>query len=202
MVSNKRFKLYPKVFAKSAKVKDLELEKDLVQEPFKIRTRIDKLNNENFNVWQLKMELVLDDLGLWNDEKNKPKACRKSWKEIMFAIEDNQFVHVEKLKDGEAAWDALAKHHEKSGLANKINVLRNLFNSRFESGTIEEHCATLVTTQRKLKRLAVDLGDDIVIAILLNSLPSRYDSLVYAWDAVGEDLKLDDVISKLKIVWL
>jgi len=144
------------------------------------------------------MELVLDDLGLWNDEKNKPKACRKSWKEIMFAIEDNQFVHVEKLKDGEAAWDALAKHHEKSGLANKINVLRNLFNSRFESGTIEEHCATLVTTQRKLKRLAVDLGDDIVIAILLNSLPSRYDSLVYAWDAVGEDLKLDDVISKLK----
>ena len=144
------------------------------------------------------MQLVLDDLKLWDFKTKKPKINRESWKEIMFAIEDNQFVHVENLTDGAAAWDALSKHHEKNGMIGKINTLRKFFTTQFVSGTLDDHCANLVTTQRKLVRLGVELNNDIVIAVLLNSLPFQYDSLVYAWDAVSETLSLDDVISKLK----
>jgi len=193
------------IYARSAIVKQVDSDKleeisntDDEQDMLRGRRRITKLNNENFNVWQIKMELVLDDLGLWNSKSNKPKGNRQAWKEIMYAIEDNQFVHIENLKDGETAWEALSKHHERSGMTNKINTLRNFFNSRFDRGTMDEHCAKLVTTQRKLKRLGLNIEDDIVIAILLNSLPSQYDSLVYAWDAVGGNLSLEDVIAKLK----
>ena len=41
----------------------------------------------------------------------------------------------------------------------------------------------------------MELDNDIVIAVLLNSLPSQYDSLVYAWDAVSKKLSLDDAVS-------
>ena len=110
----------------------------------------------------------------------------------MFATEDNQFVHVENLTDGAAAWEALSRHHEKNGMVGKMNTLRNFFTTQFVSGTLDEHCAKLVTTQRKLARLGVELDDDIVIAVLLNSLPSQYDLLIYAWYAVSERLSLDD----------
>ncbi len=188
-----------KVYAKSARVEEkISSDDDLNFEKRFHRTKITKLNNENFGVWQIKMQLVLDDLKLWDFKTKKPKINRESWKEIMFAIEDNQFVHVENLTDGAAAWDALSKHHEKNGMIGKINTLRKFFTTQFVSGTLDDHWANLVTTQRKLVRLGVELNNDIVIAVLLNSLPSQYDSLVYAWDAVSETLSLDDVISKLK----
>ena len=46
---------------------------------------------------------------------------------------------------------------------------------QFVSGTLDDHCANLITTQRKLARLGVELNNDIVIAVLLNGLPSQYD---------------------------
>jgi len=185
-----------KVYAKSARVEEkISSDDDLNFEKRFHRTKITKLNNENFGVWQIKMQLVLDDLKLWDFKTKKPKINRESWKEIMFAIEDNQFVHVENLTDGAAAWDALSKHHEKNGMIGKINTLRKFFTTQFVSGTLDDHCANLVTTQRKLVRLGVQLNNDIVIAVLLNGLRSQYDSLVYAWVAVSETLSLDDAVS-------
>src|SRR6186997_2773387 len=52
--------------------------------------------------------------------------------------------------DGAAAWDVLSKHQEKSGMIGKINTLRKFFTTQFISGSLDNHCANLVTTQKKL----------------------------------------------------
>jgi hypothetical protein len=92
------------------------------------RTKITKLNDDNYSIWKTKMKLVLQDLNLWDENENAPKSGNESWKEILFAIEDNQFVLVEEDENGKRAWEILAKHHEKSGRAGKLNLLRKFFN--------------------------------------------------------------------------
>ena len=170
--------------------------------PYRRQIKFNNLNHDNFPTWRVKMQLFLEEMKLWDtsdkSEGGKPKAGRDSWREIMFNIDDSQFVHIESLEDGPQAWDALSKHHEKSGFASKLFEMRTLFQLSFDSGTMDDHCSALQSSVMKLKRLGVDLQDDIVIAILLNSLPTQFEALIYAWDAVGESLDLSDVISKLK----
>jgi hypothetical protein len=70
------------VFSNSAKEFALNVEEDC-KESRVLRTRITKLNGENYAVWKIKMQLVLDDQKLWNEKLDKPMEGRRSWKEIM-----------------------------------------------------------------------------------------------------------------------
>jgi len=162
------------------------------------RTRITKLNENNYPIWKIKMALVLDDQALWDSKVEKPVAGRQSWKEIMFAIEDNQFVHCETLFCGLKAWDALAAQHEKQGIHTKLSTMGLLFQMRYEGGSMDDYCSNIVTTSRKLARLGVKFDDEIIIGILLHGLPDKFQTIIHAWDAVSDNLKLDEVISKLK----
>jgi hypothetical protein len=161
------------------------------------RPRITKLNETNYHSWRTTMSVTLEAMRMWNIEKELPKSGRDSWREIMLAVSDSQHVTIEKTKDGLEAWKALAKHHEKSGIASVLSELRRFFLTKFEGGTLAEHCADLISAQRKLDRLGHPIDDTIVVAVLLNSLPDKYEPMIYAWDAIGEKLKLDDVVSKL-----
>ena len=38
---------------------------------------------------------------------------------------------------------------------------------------------------------------EIIIGVILKGLPEKYQAVIHAWDAVGDILKLEDVISKL-----
>ena len=172
------------------------------ENPIKIR-KIEKLNQDNYSTWVLEMENVLDDGGLWNEATEKEKACPKegkeSWKAIMYSIEKTQFVIAEEPRCGKAAWVSLQKHHEKSGMAGRLNVLRSLLTLSWNEGTIDNHCAELITTTRKLSRMGIEFSDDITIAILLNSLPNEYQPLIMAIDVIGEEkLELKSIIAKLK----
>ena len=180
----------------SAKEFALNVEEDS-KESRVLRTRITKLNGENYAVWKIKMQLVLDDQKLWNEKLDKPMEGRRSWKEIMFAIEDNQFVHCETLMCGLKAWDMLANQHEKTGIHTKLSTMNILFKMRYESGTMDEYCSKIVSTSRKLARLGVKFDEEIIIGVILQGLPEKYQAVIHAWDAVGDVLKLEDVISKL-----
>ena len=184
------------VVSPSAKDYALNVEEDS-KESRVLRTRITKLNGENYAVWKIKMQLVLDDQKLWNEKLDKPMEGRRSWKEIMFAIEDNQFVHCETLMCGLKAWDMLANQHEKTGIHTKLSTMNILFKMRYESGTMDEYCSKIVSTSRKLARLGVKFDEEIIIGVILQGLPEKYQAVIHAWDAVGDVLKLEDVISKL-----
>ena len=164
---------------------------------FKNRPTITKLNADNFGTWRTQMGVLLETINLWDTVLEKPKPGRDSWREIMLAVDESQVGTIETTKDGVKAWEALAAFHEKSGLANVLTVLRKFFTTKFEGGSLEKHCSEITATQRKLQRLGHKLDDTIVIAVLLNSLPNKYQPLVYAWDAIGDKLELEQVISKL-----
>ena len=109
------------VYAMAAGVQD-ESESDKAS--FKSRPKITKLKEDNYHSWRTNMSVTLEAMGLWNVEKELPNSGRETWREIMLAVEDSQHVTIEKLKDGLEAWKALAKHHEKSGIASLLSELR------------------------------------------------------------------------------
>jgi transposase InsO family protein len=212
LVKKFKGKIHRALMAKVAEVKDDIAAKDEKEEEededeeninksknFKVK-KIEKLNDENYSTWIVDMEMVLDDLGLWLEtNEGIPVKGKMSWKALMYSIEKSQFVYAQTPRCGQTAWLALQKQHEKSGMSGRLLTLRNLLTLKWTDGSIDEHTSLLLNTHRKLQRIGIDMPNDIIVAILLNSLPSEYDPLIMALDAIGEEsLKLDNIISKLK----
>ena len=72
---------------------------------------------------------------------------------------------------------------------------------RYEGGSMDNYCSNIVTTSRKLARLGVKFDDEIIFGILLHGLSDKFQTIIHAWDVVSDNLKLDEVISKLKNTW-
>ena len=92
--------------------------------PPTLNRTINQLNNENYPTWKTAAYLILDEKGEWDENSELPKPGKASWKSIMFMIQESQYFIVEELKCGEKAWEALALHHEKKGIAGKLNTMR------------------------------------------------------------------------------
>ena len=162
-----------------------------------VRGRIDPLGDTNYATWAMAMELVLDDFGLWNEKLNVPIEGKRSWKEIVYQLKTSQYVYVERVKCGLDAWKALAKIHEKAGMAAMNMEMKNFLNSKLNGG-MREHLSDIVARQRKLQRMGLEISDDITKGVILNSLPDRYDPLVMALDVVGaSEITVEDLITKL-----
>lgn len=176
------------------------------------RVQIDKLNNENYDLWKYKMELLLikEDLwskvttarpaaldaagnAIWEKEDNKARAT------ICLLIEDNQIQHVKAATTAKLAWDALKAYHENSTLSGKVFLLKSIVNQRLEEGgDMEEHLNTALSKMGKLAAIGEILVDSLQIAIILAILPESSSTLVTALEArPTEDLTLSLVKGKL-----
>jgi hypothetical protein len=50
---------------------------------------------------------------------------------------------------------------------------------------------------RRLKVMDIDLGEPVQVAVLLNSLPDKYEPMVLAWEAADAAPTLEDISAKL-----
>jgi len=164
------------------------------------RSKITKLGEDNYSTWRIKMKLILQDLNLWDFETNLPKKGGETWKEILFNIEDDQLINVEDTTCGTEAWKILAQEHEGKGVKGKILLIKKLINHQYEGGSMEKHCNEVLQIKKQLERASLVIPDEIVLGCLLNGLPPEYEPMIMAWDAVGETLKLSEIITKLKLL--
>jgi hypothetical protein len=77
--------------------------------------KINKLNDDNYMSWKLKMQLVLEERGLWDNKDKLPLPTHDAWREIIFNVEDDQLLHIEEMDNGRTAWLKLQKEHESRG---------------------------------------------------------------------------------------
>ncbi|KAK2578840.1 hypothetical protein KPH14_012195 [Odynerus spinipes] len=79
------------------------------------RVVIAKLNNENYQSWKYKVELLLIKEGLWEQVNDSPPESPDAlWKNkdgkakatIGLLVEDDQLVHVRKAVTAKEAWEA------------------------------------------------------------------------------------------------
>lgn len=169
------------------------------------RFALPRLNNQNYQSWKFKIEMMLIRDELWHviaDPKPEPvkpewtKADLKARATICLCLEDSQTSIVRTCTSAKAAWKALKDYHDKGS---EVYLLKKLTRLELrEEGDMEQH---LQNFTELLQRIA-DAGDEIPkklqVAMLLCSLPDSYDPLVTAMEQrPADELTLDLVKSKL-----
>ena len=169
-----------------------------------------RLNADNYQTWKFRMEMLLIKNGLWDVVKSNPiqeESGRAEWKQkddkaraiICLSVDDTQLVHVRKTKTAKEAWDELQEYHEKSTLTNKVFLLRQICNLKLnDGGSMETHIQHMQELVDKLAALGEELKENLVVAMLLSSLPDSYGTLITALESrPEEELTLSLVKGKL-----
>ncbi len=173
---------------------------------------MEKLNNENYDIWSTKMEMMLIKEDLWNvveddlpttESEASKKKNGKALASIILSIDNGQIVLVKKCKKAKDAWDLLKNFHVKSCLSTKVSVLKRICRLELrEGGDMEQHLFKLEELFDKLAAAGKELDEDFKVAIMLSSLPDSYDVLTTALEARSDDeLTLGLVKQKLIGEW-
>lgn len=169
---------------------------------------ITKLTNDNYYVWQYRVEMLLIKEGLWDAIKlEKPEPVTNKWRKmddearayISLLVADNQLNHVRKATTAKDAWNTLKEYHQKSTLSNKVRLMREICGLKLpDNGDAEAHINSMTELFDKLGALGERLSEKWVVAMLLGSFPRSYDILITALETrPEEDLTLSLVQSKL-----
>lgn len=167
-----------------------------------------KLNNQNWQSWKFRMEMLLMREELWYVITTaKPATLTEQWKKdeqkaratIGLCVEDSQFSLVKGAKDAKEFWEQLRTYHEKSTMTSRVSLLKKLCSLNLcEGGDMEKHLQEIEELYDRLTTAALDLKEPLRIAMILRSLPDSYAGLVTALEGrPDKDLTMELVKSKL-----
>lgn len=143
-------------------------------------------------------EVVCDDLPVnqsaaWKRKDDKARA------NIGLLVDDKQFIHIKKAISAKESWNILKNRHEKPTLSNKISLLKRICNLKMEeSDDMESHVNEMNDLVEQLTNLGEELKENLVVAMLLRSLPDSYDTLINVLENKPEDeLTVEFIVGKL-----
>ena len=142
------------------------------------RVTINKLNNDNYETWKFKMELLLIKEGLQNsasketpiqlDQSNsinleKPRRTSESDDKV---ARRRRTAH--EAKTVKQMWNALQNYYRKGSLSDKVFILKKLCNMKLaENVNMEEHIQKISAVNDKLKTAGEEIKENLFIARLL-----------------------------------
>lgn len=114
-------------------------------------------------------------------------------------IEDNQHPLIRSSTTAKEAWTALQNHHQKVSLTSKVSLLKRICDKRFSEGEdMAEHIFGMEELFSSLANAGQQLEENLMVAMILRSLPSSYDTLTTALESRSDDeLTLELVKRKL-----
>lgn len=158
-----------------------------------LKASFTKLNGENYSLWKYKLELILKREKLWKYIiEAVPKEPSDDWNKcndeataiIGLSVEDSQLFLIKKAKSAREAWEILKSHHEKDTLGSSVRLMRKICGLRFSNeGDITKHIMEMKLLFEKLEALGEQFSEKWLVAMLLSSLPSSFDTLVTALEA-------------------
>ena len=181
------------------------------------RTVLHKFNGQQFGLWKFQLEVYFKTqkmLDLVKGTEAKPvllarddQAPLTAWIEkdtkamsiIAQALEFDQLQHVCTAGSAAEMWTGLQAIHQHKSTSSRHLLLRQFYKTEMKSG---ESMGSLVA---RVQAMAMDLkdcgraiADEDVVAVLINALPTEYDSFQSAWDSVEEAKKTkENLITRL-----
>jgi hypothetical protein len=152
---------------------------------------VEKLSENNYRMWKLRMNLILErsdllDIVSGKDAKPAKESELKDWKkkdleariEIIMHLSDEQVDLVKDLESSKEIWDTLKDRHEPSDRMTKINTLRSLVTMEKQ----EESIDTLIHNWQSALDSTLSAGnktdDEMKYDLILGSLPVSWDNFV------------------------
>ena len=115
---------------------------------------------------------------------------------IRLTLSRNVAFNIAKEKTTAGLMKALSSMYEKPSAANKVHLMRRLFNLRMtENSSVAQHLNELNTITTQLSSVGIDFDDEVRALILLSSLPDSWNATVTAVSSSSgsNKLKFDDV---------
>lgn len=177
--------------------------------------RIDKLTDSNFYVWKQKIQLLLAlrDVDQYIVEGRVPSEERaeerKKWIRgdskakalIGLSLSDEHLEHVRDVDTAHEMWEAIVNVFERHTLLNKLAARREFYTVKMLSGEkVLAYINRVKQLAAILKSMSVNIDDKEMAMAVLNGLPARFEALIVALDALGNEEKifsLDFVKSRL-----
>src|SRR6218665_2203655 len=133
----------------------------------KSSNKIEKLNNQNYQIWKFNRELLINKEDLWETvTKEIPDPVTAEWQTkdaqaraiIGLQAADNHLHLIRKQTTAKGSWQILKKYHERATLSSKVNLLKRLCGLKLtEHGNMENHLAEM---QNLIDQLA-SLGEPL-----------------------------------------
>ncbi len=163
--------------------------------------KIEKLNDQNFHVWKVKVRMLLSikELDEHLDDSSPPEENNPKyheWKKkdkkarafIGLTLSNRHFEQVQHASTAHAMWTSVCDIYEKHTLLNRLSARRRFYTAKMGetekllefSGRIRQYASSLAT-------MGVHVEDQDMAMTLLCGLPSQYDMLISALDAVSDD---------------
>lgn len=157
---------------------------------------IEKLDDSNYASWSVHMKSVLVHSDLWGITSGKlikgeaasatesaafDAKDEKALASIMLCIKPSQINHVRHCLTSTMAWNKLKEIYQPCGPARKISLFKRLMHlSLSEGASMSEHINEFFETIEKLAEISVTVPEEMMVIILLSSLPDSFESFVVA----------------------
>eukprot|EP00171_Calliarthron_tuberculosum_P021771 IDg21771t1 len=110
---------------------------------------------------------------------------------IGLTLSDNDLEQVRHATTSRQMWNLLCDIYEKHTLLNKLAARRRFYTAKMaESEKIMAFAARVRQLASTLKSMSVPIDDNELAMSFLNGLPERFDSLIGALDALGDNDKM------------
>jgi hypothetical protein len=172
--------------------------------------RVEKFNDQNYQLWKMKMEYYLYQKDLFlplSRVAKKPAAMkdeeweileRKALGTIRLSLTASVDFKISKEKTTKGLMETLAKLYEKPLASNKVFLMKILFNMKMsKGGSVADHLNEFNMVTNELSSVKVDFDDEVRALLILCSLPESWNGLVMSVSnsvSGSNTLKFDDVV--------
>lgn len=176
------------------------------------KSKIEKFDGSDFAFWKMQMEDYLYQKDLYRlllgKEEGKKKEGetdaewdvldRKAMGLIRLSLSKSVAHNILKEKTASDLMDALAEMYEQPSAANKVHLMKKLFNFEMpEGGSFMKHLSEFNTIVDQLISVGIKFDDEVQALLILSKLPKSWQGIVTAVSnsAGKEKLKLNDIVS-------
>lgn len=177
---------------------------------------IEKLNEQNYESWRLQMRSVLVHQELWlvvsgtwklpkQSEKNAEQIIQwqskdeKALATIMLSVSTGQLAHIKNCATSASAWSSLLEVHRPQGPMQKVTLFKQLIRKEMKNGDcVQEYVNEFNEIVDKLTEVGIELQEELIVIMLLASLPKSFENFVVALETRDELPKLS--LLKIKLI--
>lgn len=171
----------------------------------------DKLTKENYDTWAIQMKAILTQNDQWvyvSGLKIKPeeedqatvwdKTDRKAGASIILSISTSQICYVKHCETSRETWEKLQTVYSSKGPAKKASPLKQLLFTKLKEGeSMIEHLNSFFNLVDKLSEMDTRMSEDLLVILLIYSIPDSYATFRCAIEARDELPRLETLRIKL-----
>lgn len=173
--------------------------------------QIDKLDENNYDLWSIQMRSVLIHAGFWKIvngtiKKEGNEAATAKWDaddekalaSIFLGVKPTQLAYIRNCKTSHEAWKKLEDVYMPKGPIQKVSLYKRLINLKMTpNGNVVQHLNEFSEVYEKLHETGIEIKEELLTIMLMSSLPEEFDNFVIAMETRDDLPTLSSLRQKL-----